>query len=179
MTPYAHSAYQQAAVNAIYDKERLVVMVYEGIVDFLRQARERMQEGQKARKGEAISRVIALLTELDCALDRQAGGEMAANLADLYQWMMGRLTEANLRDEVKGLEEVEAVAVQLLEGFREAARQLAQKPGAAKAHPPNQAVPMQQGSFRAASNASSSSSTDASTANIYPPPPARRLNCAV
>ena len=147
---------------------------------------------------------------------------MAANLADLYQWMMGRLTEANLRDEVKGLEEVEAVAVQLLEGFREAARQLAQKPGVTKAHPPNQAVPMQQGSFRASSNASSSSSTDASvstygstsfgvsnsassasgsasssasgsasadgstgasasasSANLYPPPPARRLNCSV
>ncbi len=127
MTPYAHIVYQQTAANALYDKERLVVMVYEGIVDFLRQARQGIQEGEKARKGEAISSIMALLTELDCALDREAGGDMALNLADLYQWMMGRLTEANLHDDMRALKEVENVALELMEGFQGAARQLAGK----------------------------------------------------
>ncbi len=122
---YALSAYQQTAVTAIYDKERLVVMVYEGIMSFLRQAREGMEEGQMARKGEAISTVIALLTELECALDWDSGGDIAANLADLYQWMMGRITEANLRNNIEAMAEVEAVAAQLLEGFRGAAQQMA------------------------------------------------------
>ncbi len=162
MTPYAHSAYQQAAVNAIYDQERLVVMVYEGITNFLRQARQHMEEGNKARKGEAISRVIALLTELDCALDREAGGELAGNLAGLYQWMMGRLTEANLKDDLKALGEVEGVAVQLMEGFQEAARQLAKKP-----------EPAQDANSRKTPAVSA-------TAGLYAPPPSsRRLNCAV
>ncbi|GLI33529.1 flagellar export chaperone FliS [Desulforhabdus amnigena] len=125
MTPYAHHAYQKTAVNAIYDKERLVVMVYEGLVGFLHQARDAMTAGNSARKGEAISSIIALLTELDCALDREAGGEMATNLADLYQWMMGRLTEANLHNDVHRLDEVEKVVVELKEGFEGAAKQLA------------------------------------------------------
>src|SRR5919198_1502142 len=95
---YAHSAYQQTAVNAHYDKGQLVVMVYEGTLRFLRRARQAMAGGQTARKGEAISRVLALLTELDCALDREAGGAIAINLADLYQWMMGQLVKANIHN---------------------------------------------------------------------------------
>lgn len=128
MNPYAQQAYQKTAVSAIYEKERLVVMVYEGLADFLRQAREAMEEGRKARKGEAISSVLALLTELDCALDREVGGELATNLADLYQWMMGRLTEANLRNDLQALGEVERVVAELKEGFEGAAKQLASQP---------------------------------------------------
>lgn len=122
MTPYAHHAYQKTAVNAIFDKERLVVMVFDGIVDCLRQARRGMEEREVARKGEAISSAIALITELDCALDRQAGGELVDNLGRLYDWMMKHLTEVNLHGDLKALSEVEAVVFELKEGFECAAK---------------------------------------------------------
>ncbi|GKT07329.1 flagellar export chaperone FliS [Desulforhabdus sp. TSK] len=124
MTPYAHHAYQKTAVNAIFEKERLVVMVFEGIVDFLRQARLGMEERDVARKGEAISSAIALITELDCALDRQTGGELVDNLGRLYDWMMKHLTKANLHSDLKALSEVEAVVFELKEGFEGAAKSI-------------------------------------------------------
>lgn len=134
---YAHAAYQKAATTVIYEPERLVVMVYEGINRFLGQAREAMETNQPARKGEYICKVIALVTELDCALDREAGGEIADNLGDLYQWMLQRITEANRRNDPQGLEEIETVVTQLLEGFQDAAQQLtgagAAKPAAVAA----------------------------------------------
>lgn len=124
MPPFAHQAYQQTAVTAIYDKERLVVMVFEGIAGFLQQVRSGIAQGHKAQKGEAISSVLALLTELDCALDRESGGDLARNLSDLYQWLMGRMSEVNLRDDVDALNDAEKVVLELKEGFEGAARQL-------------------------------------------------------
>ena len=125
MAPYVLQAYQQAAVNVIYDKERLVVMVFDGLVDFLGQAKTSIIEGHHTRKGEAISTMLALLAELDCALDRDAGGEMAQNLAVLYHWLMTQITEANLHNDLKVLDQVENVLLELKTGFEGAARQLA------------------------------------------------------
>lgn len=57
-----------------------------------------MQNGAIADKGMAISKAIAIIQEgLRLSLDKDKGGELAANLDALYDYMGHRLLQANLR----------------------------------------------------------------------------------
>ena len=65
---------------------------------------------------------MAILTELDCALDRELGGPLAENLSKLYQYMMNRLTVANIESNAEALDEVERLLSELRDGFEEAVK---------------------------------------------------------
>ena len=88
---------------------RLIQLLMEGGMSRLAQARGAMQHGQVAIKGELIGKAIGIIGGLREGLDLQKGGEVAANLDRLYEYMVSRLVEANrindpaLLDEVAGL----------------------------------------------------------------------------
>ncbi|MEW6258650.1 MAG: flagellar export chaperone FliS [Thermodesulfobacteriota bacterium] len=115
-------AYSKVA-TAVESKERILLKLLEGAIRFLGFARNGMELENPRIKGESISRVIDILTELDCALDREVGGELAQNLSALYRYMMYRLTLANLRNDAGILDEVETVICQIKEGFEGAIHQ--------------------------------------------------------
>jgi flagellar protein FliS len=117
MTSTAYAAYSQASINTGQSKERMLLMLYEGAVKFARLARVGIEEKNIALKGENICKVVSILSELDCALDRKAGGELAENLDALYQYMILRLTHANLKNDAKAVEEVENLLTELKDGF--------------------------------------------------------------
>lgn len=91
-----------------------------GPVKFIHLAIRGIEEKRPALKGEYISKVLAILTELTAALDMERGGEIAANLASLYEYMVQRLTEANIKSSTEPLREVENLIISLKEGFSEA-----------------------------------------------------------
>lgn len=113
-------AYNRVAI-AIDSKEMVLVKLLSGSVRFISFARNGLEMGNARIKGESISRVIDILTELDCALDREMGGELVQNLSALYRYMMYRLTIANLRNDATILDEVEDILKKILEGFEGAA----------------------------------------------------------
>ena len=100
-------------------------MLYEGALGAVRIARRGIAEKNPKLKGENISRVLAILTELDCALDLEKGGDLAENLAALYDYMIKRLTHANIKNDPEALEEVERLLCDLQEGFKGAAKKSA------------------------------------------------------
>lgn len=85
---------------------RLIQMLMEGGMSRLAQARGAMQHGQVAIKGELISKAIGIIGGLREGLDLQNGGEVAANLDRLYEYMVSRLIEANLSNDVALVDEV-------------------------------------------------------------------------
>ena len=117
MAPSGYAAYRRAAVSATQSKEKMLLMLYEGAARFLRFARTGVEEKSAKIRGENISKVIAILTELDCALDRAVGGELVDNLSDLYRYMIDRLTHANVKNYPEDLDEVERLLIELKEGF--------------------------------------------------------------
>jgi len=87
--------------------EMLVVMLYDGALRAIATARSRMLEGDHPHKGQAISKAIGIIEEgLRGSLDADAGGELGANLGDLYEYMSHRLMLANLRNDPSMLDEV-------------------------------------------------------------------------
>ena len=123
MTYAGYSAYNRVA-STIDSKEMILVKLLEGSVRFIQAARVGLEAGNPRIKGENISRVVAIVTELDCALDRDMGGSLVENLSDLYQYVLNRLTLANLRNDNLMMGEVEGLLTTIKEGFAEALKQM-------------------------------------------------------
>jgi flagellar protein FliS len=122
MTPAGYAGYRKVIANTIENKEEILLMLYEGALIAVRMARRGIEGKNPRLKGEKISKVLAILTELDCALDRERGGELAENLSVLYRYLMDRLTVANFKNDPEALVAVESILGELYEGFREAAQ---------------------------------------------------------
>lgn len=121
MIPSGYGRYAKAAV-AVQKKEDILLLLLETASTDLKKARMGIKEKNPKLKGESISRVLGILTELDCALDHDAAKEMSDNLSRLYHFAMDRLTIANLKNDMTALDEAAQVLGHLHEGFREAAR---------------------------------------------------------
>lgn len=93
--------------------EMLIVKMYEGAMRFIRVAREAHMAGRVGDRGNAISRSLAIISELQQSLNMQAGGEIASNLDSLYMFITDRLLEANVRGRVEALDEVTDVLAEL------------------------------------------------------------------
>jgi flagellar protein FliS len=122
MTPMSYNAYATSAAREDLPQDRILIMLYEGSIKFIHLAIRGIDEKRPALKGEYISKVLAILTELTAALDMDRGGEIAVNLASLYEYMTMRLTEANIKSSTEPLREVESLIMDLKEGFSEASR---------------------------------------------------------
>jgi len=64
-----------------------------------------LNTGDLARKGKAIAGACAIIAHLNQTLDHAAGGEIAARLSALYDWMIGHLTRANLDNDPAALQD--------------------------------------------------------------------------
>ena len=95
---------QAQAVDA--SPHRLIQMLMEGGLTRIAQARGAMERKQTALKGEFIGKAIGIIGGLRDGLDLQKGGELGANLDSLYQYMLSRLLEANVKNDTVLLDEV-------------------------------------------------------------------------
>jgi len=103
------------------DRLQLVIMLYDGAISFLGQAREKMAAQDAAAKGLLIGRALDIIAELNASLNFQAGQELATNLFHLYNFMTSHLTKANLDWDLKALDEVMELLQQLRESWVEVA----------------------------------------------------------
>lgn len=101
---YASVSNTTAVTDA--DPHRLVGLLLAGALDRISIAKGCMGRGEVAGKGENIGRAIGILEGLRGSLDLEAGGELARNLDDLYDYLTRRLLEANVRNDVAPLDEV-------------------------------------------------------------------------
>jgi flagellar protein FliS len=111
------SEYKKTEVNTA-DKIRLVIMLYEGAVNFLRIAKNKLHQRDIAGKGLYLTKATAIVGELSSALDMEAGGEIAKNLRSLYTYILGRLLDANLKNDYAAFDEVERILLTLSEGWK-------------------------------------------------------------
>ncbi len=119
----AHNAYLESRILSA-DPMELVRLMYQAAVAEVRAARLYLENRDIRSRSNAITKACTILTELVVSLDRKAGGEYAERLADLYGYMMRRLTEANFQQRDEPLAEVLGLLTDLLEGWEGAQRQL-------------------------------------------------------
>jgi len=112
-----NDAYLESKVYSA-DPVELVRMLYAAALNSTRSAREHLAAGQIAARSAAISKVLAILGELDGSLDHSVGGTVSQGLADLYAYMRQRLFEANVRQADAPLAETESLLATMLEAWQ-------------------------------------------------------------
>jgi len=103
------SAYRSVAAHSgvdAADPHRLITMLMDGALERLASARGAMDHGETEAKSRMIHRAVAIVEELRASLNVQAGGQIAANLADLYEYCGRQLVRANLENRPEVLDEV-------------------------------------------------------------------------
>jgi len=114
-------AYRKAAVDTS-DNVRIVSLLFDGAVNFLKVARGKMEQHDIAGKGIYLGKVTAIVGELNNSLDMEQGGEIARNLRRLYDFVLDRLLKANLKNDQAALNEAERVLETLRSGWKEMER---------------------------------------------------------
>jgi flagellar protein FliS len=100
---------------------QLIYLVYEGILDAIRDARAHLTAGRIPERSRSVSKALALLNELDGSLDHQRGGDLSLQLARLYEYMRQRLCEANFKQIDEPLAEVFGLVETIAASWRELA----------------------------------------------------------
>ncbi|WP_459618412.1 flagellar export chaperone FliS [Bordetella sp. 2513F-2] len=100
--------------------ERLITLLFNGARAAIAQARLHMEAGRVAERGAAISKAIRIVDEgLKTGLDPQAGGELAANLAGLYDYIIRALLTANLKVQPEQLDLADRLLADLADAWRQ------------------------------------------------------------
>ena len=123
MPVFAHkaaSAYRQTEAQSRTPLE-LVVMLYDGALRFMAQARVAIERKDIRARREAISRTLAIISELQGTLDMEKGGEIAVSLNALYVYVNGRLLDGAAKQDVRPIDEASRVLSTLREAWSDIA----------------------------------------------------------
>lgn len=117
------SAYQENAVLTT-SREQLVPLLYEHLLVNLRRAVRQIRERDIEGKAASVEKASAILFELLGSLDFEAGGELAARLASLYNYFLRELSEASRALDGRRLEPVIEMVASLHRSWVEAVREV-------------------------------------------------------
>jgi len=104
MNSLGYQAYKKTQVQTA-DQGRLVLMCYDGTINFLRRAQKAHAEKNFVSRNELLTKAQNVLWELINGLNFQAG-EIAYNLESLYNYMIRRILDSQFTDSVEPVKEV-------------------------------------------------------------------------
>jgi flagellar protein FliS len=104
----------------------LVVMLYDGALRFIDEARAAHARKDLRARGRAISKTLAIVGELQNTLDMEKGGAVAEQLDNLYTYINSRLIDVTVKQDIAACDEVH----KLLSTLRDAWSQISSKPAA-------------------------------------------------
>lgn len=85
---------------------QLIVLLYDGAMTAVATAKGEIERQNIQEKSRLIIKALTIIEGLRTAIDHKNGGEIAANLNDLYLYMSMQLTNANLKNDLEKLDEV-------------------------------------------------------------------------
>lgn len=112
------NAYRQTEVQSRSPLE-LVVMLYDGALRFMREAKSGFEQRDIRKRAEAVSRTMAIIDQLQNTLDMKAGGDIAKSLDQLYTFVRDRMLQASMNQDAKPVDEAIAVMSNLRDGWAE------------------------------------------------------------
>lgn len=117
MTNKAYMAYNQNH-TAVQTPEKLIEMLYEGLLKFTSMAKRAIKEGDVEAKSRWINKSIDIFIELINSLNND-GTEITAYLSGLYMHQIKSLNNANIQNSIAELNTIIHVIKVLLETWKE------------------------------------------------------------
>ncbi len=109
--------YNKNAITTV-ERRKLVVLLYEGAINFLKRAQQGIREDDPEKRHNNIMRALDIIDELRGALSFSQGGEIAPSLNSLYLFMRRHLTSANMKNDLQMIQEVETMLASLNEAWK-------------------------------------------------------------
>jgi flagellar protein FliS len=116
MNAYGSEIYRQTQVTTV-DKGRLIIILYEGAIKFIREAIKAQESGDIPSKATNINRALDIINELNQSLNMQEGGDIALNLRRIYKFWNEHLLRAKVSRDGQGLSDVEGMMVSLAQAW--------------------------------------------------------------
>ncbi|WP_144788467.1 flagellar export chaperone FliS [Lysinibacillus fusiformis] len=115
----AQNAYKQNSVTTASPGE-LTLMLYNGCLKFLNKAKQAIQEKNIQEKNTNLIKAQAIISELMATLNMDI--EISKQMLPLYEYMSRRLVEANIKNDVAIIEEVEGLVTEFRDTWKEVIR---------------------------------------------------------
>ncbi|MFP3977901.1 flagellar export chaperone FliS [Marinobacter sp. KMM 10035] len=113
-------AYQQVNTQTSItdaDPHKLIQLLYNGALERINMAKARMQAKDFEGKGKLIGKAIEIIGGLRGFLDFEKGGDLAARLEGLYDYMERTLLEASAKNDMAKLDEVADLLRSIKDGW--------------------------------------------------------------
>jgi flagellar protein FliS len=114
----AHATYQTVQITTT-DRGRLLLMMYEGAIKFLKQSKAGLEEKDIAKFCRFLNKGQAIIAELMNTLDHEKGGTIARDLDRLYDFMLFYLSEANLYRDGERITKVIGLVEMIYSAYKE------------------------------------------------------------
>ncbi|CAH3541488.1 MULTISPECIES: flagellar export chaperone FliS [Enterobacter] len=115
---YAQVGVESAVLSA--SPHQLVVLLFDGALSAMKKAIILIEQGDIPGKGQAISKAINIISNgLQSGLNHEIGGDLAANLDSLYDYMTRRLLQANLHNDINAINEVVELLNNIADAWKE------------------------------------------------------------
>lgn len=114
----AHNTYQTVQITTT-DRGRLLLMMYEGAIKFLKQSKVGLEEKDIVKFCKFLGKGQAIIAELLNTLDHEKGGTIAQDLERLYDFMLFYLSEANLYRDGERISRVIGLLEVIYSAYRE------------------------------------------------------------
>lgn len=118
VNPY--TKYKENSIN-IASQEQLVIMLVDGAVKYTKVAKLALERGDKKRAHDELIRVQSIFAELMASLDINAGS-FAIDLINIYNFIRNKLIEANIKKDIKVIDEVMPVIEDVRDMWHEVKR---------------------------------------------------------
>lgn len=102
---------------SVASPHRIIQLMFNGALERIAQSRYAIEQGDQVAKGVYISKAVGIITGLSSSLNMDAGGEIAKNLNSLYDFMLRRISEANLNNDVQALDDVAVILRDIKEAW--------------------------------------------------------------
>ena len=106
---YLHNHYEGM------DPKHLILALYKGALDRLKLAMEGIEENSIKKRGENLSKLIAIISELNASVDTTMKDESTKFLRGLYDAMLMELPKVSINNDIKILKRTEAYILKLKE----------------------------------------------------------------
>ena len=118
MKAFSKSTYVQNHYNSM-SPARVVLALYDGVLVNIQRAVDALDDKDLPVQGEAVSKSLQIVAELQASLNLDEGGEVGAALFRLYDYVTMELVRANMHDDRDGLMMCGSLIQEVRDGWSE------------------------------------------------------------
>lgn len=104
---------------AMYDasQHQMILMLYNGAIESLGRVQAAIQNDDKVTKNKSVRSTLDIIGYLRGILSQDGANKTSRNLSALYEYMVGRLSRANVQNDAEAVREVSKLMSELKAGW--------------------------------------------------------------